>query len=58
MYCKLGLWYFALVIIVPLTTANYRVVLFFTGSYSGPYYKSFRIVIYDLNDSTIVEPVL
>jgi hypothetical protein len=25
---------------------------------SGPYYKSFRIVIYDRNDSTIVEPVL
>ncbi len=24
----------------------------------GLYYKSFRIVIYDRNDSTIVEPVL
>jgi len=25
---------------------------------SGLYYKSFRIVIYNQNDSTIVEPVL
>ncbi len=25
---------------------------------SGLYYKTFRIVIYDHNDSTIVEPVL
>ncbi len=25
---------------------------------SGLYYKTFRIVIYDRNDSTIVEPVL
>ncbi len=27
-------------------------------SASGLYYKTFRIVIYDRNDSTIVEPVL
>ncbi len=27
-------------------------------SFSGLYYKSFRIVIYDRNYSTIVEPVL
>jgi hypothetical protein len=25
---------------------------------SGLYYKTFRIIIYDRNDSTIVEPVL
>jgi hypothetical protein len=25
---------------------------------SGLYYKTFRIVIYDRNDSTIVDPVL
>ncbi len=30
----------------------------FDAATSGLYYKTFRIVIYDHNDSTIVEPVL
>ncbi len=32
--------------------------LTFVDKASGLYYKSFRIVIYDRNNSTIVEPVL
>jgi len=31
---------------------------FYNIDTSGLYYKTFRIVIYDCNDSTIVEPVL
>ncbi len=31
---------------------------FFAIGTCGQYYKTFRIVIYDSNDSTIVEPVL
>ncbi len=33
-------------------------VTYISINISGLYYKSFRIVIYDRNDSTIVEPVL
>ncbi len=31
---------------------------FYNFDTSGLYYKTFRIVIYDRNDSTIIEPVL
>jgi hypothetical protein len=33
-------------------------MIYFLVYICGLYYKSFRIVIYDHNDSTIVEPVL
>jgi hypothetical protein len=39
------------------TLVNYDRKMFNTVS-SGLYYKTFRIVIDDRNDSTIVEPVL
>ncbi len=32
--------------------------MFYNIDLSGLYYKTFRIVIYDRNDSTIIEPVL
>ncbi len=32
--------------------------MFYDAESCGLYYKTFRIVIYDRNDSTIVEPVL
>jgi hypothetical protein len=31
---------------------------FYVIDSSGLYYKTFRIIIYDRNDSTIVDPVL
>ncbi len=39
MCCKLELWYSSLVISVPLTCANYRVILLFTGSNQTFYLK-------------------
>jgi hypothetical protein len=36
----------------------FRYLRFVTPLTCGLYYKTFRIVIYDRNDSTIVEPVL
>jgi hypothetical protein len=39
------------------TLVNYNREMFNTVS-SGLYYKTFRIVIDDRNDSTIIEPVL